>query len=258
MRTLINKSAPGLILILLCCLGCSKFSAHDEDSKFEVSVDEIPEDIRIPAKLWDEIEGVGVDAHGAPNGHEAPKEAEHKEASGGHGDGKEGAGGQGISAKKPILFSPLTIIITANNAGVLLHHEIRIAFPRGGGQIDLSKWVTGETGSFFVRFEWPEWAEAKDIKSYFVSRAKMRKLDGEVYGSGCNKYLDLTGGLSRENSKNGLKVNVTRARHSTVLGGHFIFSAQKDNQIFLTQVTFVDSSNTNLFCDKKAGAEKTL
>jgi hypothetical protein len=224
-----------LILAVFLFSACST-EKHENpethESVQEVNVDEIPSDIHVPVKMWDDIEG-GIVAFG--------EKAEVKK------DPKEAEDDLSIH-RSSILFSPVTVILKEHNNDVLSHNEIRIMLPRGGGKIDLSQYMGESPGSFFVRFEWPEWTEIKDVRSFYVSRARKRKLDGDVYGVGCNKYLELSSMISK--SPQGIKVNTTRDRHTTVLGGHFVFSVKKDSQTFLTQVTFTDSKNSQLFCEE--------
>lgn len=219
---------PGLVLILVLCTACQKL--HEEQAVSppvqEVHVDEIPEDIRVPVKMWEAIEAIPSDAL-------IPQEVADNDL---------------LTNRGTTLFSPLTVILKEHNPQVLDQPEIKIFLPSGGGQIDLATYLGREPGSFYVKFEWPEWTEVKEIYSFYVSRARKRKLDGVVYGVGCNKFVDISTKVNK-NNESGIKVNTTRERHTTVLGGHFVFSAKKDNQTFLTQVTFVDSDNKNLFCD---------
>ncbi|MNY61910.1 hypothetical protein D3C86_1986530 [compost metagenome] len=104
-------------------------------------------------------------------------------------------------------------------------------------------------GSFFVGFEYPEFVDAQDKKVLFVSQAKKRKIDDIVYGLGCNQFVDITSKFFEAMKREGLKVNTTRDRHLSVLGGHFLFSAQKNNTVYVSQVSFTDSNKTNLFCE---------
>jgi hypothetical protein len=220
-----------LVLALLLGFSCSHHDGEDAAGVKEVKIEDIPDDIKIPVKLWNEIERISNTSELTPKSAEDQKEEDN------------------TANRGSILFSTITVKLKENNPEVLESPEIKIDLPRGGGQIDLAKYMGSKPGSFFVQFEYPEWKEVPTIHSYYVSRAKKRKLDGEVYGVGCNKYLDITKKLAKNNAKEGIKVNTTRDRHATVLGGHFVFSAKKDTQTFLSQVTFVDSKNPQLFCE---------
>jgi len=167
-------------------------------------------DVKIPVKIWEEI--------------------------------------QGTKAGVNISFVPIEIRFQEKTPGVLVDPEFKIIFPRGGGEIDLFRFVKEKQGTFRVFFNLAPFKGSKNFHVYYVSRAKKRKLDGEVWGAGCRKYMDVTSALL----KGGIEVNTTRARHDSVLGGHFVIVA--DQQV--TQVTFRDSSQSHLFCDDKVAEKK--
>ncbi len=217
------------LILSLLLLACEKHPEKDHSNPIKIAVDEIPDDIRVPVQMWDDVE---TDQVGL-----GEKKIERPDDDSGMN-------------RNTILFSPVTVILKEHNSDVLEHSQIRIELPRGGGKIDLSKYMGDRPGSFFVQFEWPEWVEAGELRSFYVSRSRKRKLDGEIHGVGCNKYLEITSLIKKNNEKMGLKVNTTRDRHTTALAGHFIFSNKMGRQIFLTQVTFIDSKNAGLLCEE--------
>ncbi|MBX3039682.1 MAG: hypothetical protein KF789_03100 [Bdellovibrionaceae bacterium] len=223
------KSFFFLGLSILCFTGCS--GPFGEDSYKQIQIDDVPKEIRIPSALWNRIEG---------------KEESH--ASGGeHGGGAVETEGPETSGA---LFMPVNVILKEKSPGVLVDPLIRIVFPRGGGLIDLASYTTGKQGSFYVKFEWPEAEKAEDISIWYDSKARRRKLDDGFWGTGCGRFYEITQGLKREMASEGLKVNTTRERHLTVLGGHFVFAMKKPHQNFVAQVTFKDSRLPVLFCEE--------
>ncbi|MEZ0391875.1 MAG: hypothetical protein ACAH59_06650 [Pseudobdellovibrionaceae bacterium] len=150
-----------------------------------------------------------------------------------------------VSGKDNITFAPLAVRLVEKTSGVLIEPEIEIRLPRGGGEIDLSKFVKDTKGTFRVFFEIPELSDESKMQVFFISRARKRKLEGEVWGAGCNKYMDIKSFLLGEGKKKGIEVNTTRNRHLSVLGGTFFFSLDKQ----VTQVTFTDSQQSQLFCE---------
>lgn len=218
--------------VVLCALlagliSCKKNEHHEE--VYEVSIDEVPVDFKVPSKLWDFIEGknaVAVDPHHSP-----VKEAE------------------GFSNPSNINFTFVDVILTEKNSKVLVQPEIKIRFPRGGGEIDLSNYMGSRAGTFYVNFVLPEIAEGTNTKLFFVSKAKKRKVDNVVYGAGCNQFFDITSKFFSESTKLGIQANSTRDRHATLLGGRFVFFQDDGKQIMLTQVGFKDSQRKDLFCD---------
>lgn len=226
---------------LLPCLLAAVFAAatsacskHDEHAEIPVvEVQDIPKEVQIPSGVWDRIEGKV--SHGADEGHGESAGAADADA------GRESGG---------VLFMPVDVILTEKNPGVLKEPAVKIRLPRGGGRIDLNDYVASREGSFFVRFEWPEVEDPKGLKAWFVSKARKRRIGDELWGAGCRALFDVTKGLQKAMTAGGLKVNTTRNRHLTVLGGHFVFSNAKNGQTFAAQVTLMDSRRPELYCEE--------
>lgn len=172
-------------------------------------IEEAGRDIRVPSKIWIEI----------------------------FGDDK--------IKSDSISFSPMRVRFKEKNSGVLIEPEFVVELARGGGEIDLSRFVTNKQGTFSIFFDASDVKSAKNPHVFFVSKGRKRKIEGEVWGAGCKTFLNLTDFMMKQNEKTGIEVNTTRSRHLSVLMGHFIFAADKK----LTQVTFTDSSQPSLNCD---------
>lgn len=224
-------------LALLVCsfvlLGCDALKGPAAQENV-IQVEDIPRDIRMPTALWGLIEG-------SP----PPTAAEQEE-----GSQDADAELMGTSNRTETLFMPLDVILTQKNEGVMKSTErVRIRLPRGGGRVDLADYLTDQQGSFFVSFAWPEVPEGQAVEAWYVSKARARKLDGELWGAGCRKFFRIKDAVQKAWSGEGLKVNTTRFRHLSVLGGHFVFSSRQSRQVFVSQVTFTDSRATNLLCE---------
>lgn len=212
---------PWLALSFLLLASCHSETGYRNEHAKPEEVTEIPREIRVPLKIWDALAA-----------EEKGKKTE-----------KEG-GDAGY------VFSEVKVFMTEKNPGVLKEPSVVISLPRGGGEIDLAQYVGARTGSFYVGFEVPE-IEEKDMKKIlFISHSRKRKLDEQVYGSGCREFFDITKSFMKEMKGEGLKVNTTRKRHVSVLGGTFILESKKAGQNYLTQVTFTDSENKNLLCQE--------
>ena len=224
-----------LLLIVFSFVGCTK-AATTETKVTTVVIDEVPADIKIPAALWEAIEGKPLIKAGAAK-------VEKSE-----GEEKPEAGGE--KADVGALFMPVDVILKEKNSGVLKEPEFRIKLPRGGGTVDLSPFIGDVPGSFFVSFIWSEVEEEKFPDTWFVSTARRRKIGDEIWGAPCGQSFLITQKLAAEFKKNrGLKVNTTRNRHLTVLGGHFIFSTKKNGRQMLAQVTLRDPRFEALYCE---------
>lgn len=188
-------------------------AAAEAPAEFEhlkvFKVEEAGKDIRVPSKIWIEI----------------------------FGDDK--------IKSDSISFSPMRVRFKEKNPGVLIEPEFVVELARGGGEIDLSRFVTNKQGTFSVFFDATDVKSAKHPHVFFVSKGRKRKIEGEVWGAGCKTFLNMTDFMMKQNEKTGIEVNTTRSRHLSVLMGNFIFAADKK----LSQVTFTDSSQPSLNCD---------
>jgi hypothetical protein len=148
------------------------------------------------------------------------------------------------AGKESITFAPVRVRLVEKTPQVLIEPEILIHLSRGGGEIDLSRFVNDKQGTFSVFFEFEEIKDEFQMKAFFVSQAKKRKIDDEVWGAGCHKFMDVKNFLLKGGKTKGIEVNTTRNRHVSVLGGHFVFAMNHE----VTQVTFTDSKQPQLFC----------
>jgi hypothetical protein len=171
---------------------------------------ETPNDFKIPAELWKKID--------------------------------ETAG------KDTLTYVPIKVKLVEKNPDVLVDSEVNYQFPKGGGEIDLSQVIKDQQqGTFRVSFDLSGFENSENVQVFYVSKARKRRLQDELWGVGCNKYMDVTSFVKKKMTKDGLEVNTTKLRHLTVLGGHFIFVLK--NQI--TQVTFTDSTHPDYFCPEE-------
>lgn len=241
-RLLTLGLASGLCILMLGA--CSK---HEEETHSEIrtlKVEDLPADIRIPSKAYAELQFAAVDA-----GHEAAAGGgEHGGGGGGeHGGGAAAPGG--APGGSGIIFAEVNVILKEKNPGVVKGGEIKIKFPRGGGEVNLADYITETPGSFYVSFEYPDFLGSTQQKVIFVSKARKRRIDNQVFGAGCNQYFDITKSFAKAMLTDGIKVNTVRERYTSVLGGHFLFSAAKEGSQYMAQVTFRDSAHNHLFCE---------
>lgn len=223
-----RESYLGFIFVFASCvlISCSRHHT-DLDERQDIQLADSTDDIRVPASLWDLMEGKILPLEKKP---EVNFSAAEKSAG--------------------YIFVPVRVLLDEKNEGVLKKPHMNLIFARGGGTIDLAEFVTEQKGSYFVKFDLAEeLGHSKELKVYFVSGAKKRKIADEVVGAGCNTFFDISKKFDAQFVLQGFKVNTTRDRHISVLGGTFVFSVKKDNQIYISQVTFTDSSNKHLLCE---------
>ena len=220
------------VLVIVACKKDDHAELHEAQLKPSVKIREQGGDFSIPSVAWDLLL---VDSA------EVAKEKERVK--------KTADEGTDFTAST-FSYETVRVILEEKNQGVLKEKELRLDLPEGGGEIDLADWVTGQPGSFFVRFEIETDKEGvSDTKSLFYSRTRKRRVGNDFIGTGCQKILDLSKYLAKQSEKKGFTVNTTRNYHTTVLGGHFLFSWMKNGNRKVSRVTFIDSRNPALFCE---------
>ena len=234
----------GLVFFLFILTAHSNESsgehAHEEAiHKTLVEVTKSAKDFKIPTDLWDlMIDGEKVES-------KPPEESGHGKTEA----NQENKEGETKKEDSPIIvWMPLKISLSAQQEGIIKDKEIEISYGMGGGELDLKDFVVGDKGSFFIKFSPGETKDAGQLQVYFFSQSRKRKIDDEIFGSGCNVYFDISKKWANENSKKGIKVNVTESRHISVLGGHFIFVKKLDNKLYISQVKIYDSTKPEYFC----------
>lgn len=207
-----------MILKILCILllPLSSLLASEAPSDIPVTrVEDVPLDFPLPSKVWDQT---------------LPQDPNLK--------------------AKPIVYGSLFVRFREKNPGVLLEKETIFELPSGGGQLDLSQIVSGKKGSFYVSFDFPAASETLQTKVFFLSESRQRKVEGEIWGSGCRKILELTSTLAKRQFKNEIMVNTLRDRHVSILAGHFIFLSETESSWTVSQVSMMDSNRKDLICNE--------
>ncbi len=227
------------VFLFTVILGCSSQKENTDIEARVIKIDDLQKDFKIPTSLWKAL--ASEESHAAPV---APS----------GGGGEHGGGGAGASDKdsfskdSQIVFVPMKVHFIEKNEGVLKSKKLTIELPRGGGQIDMADWTTGESGTFYIKFEMSEPAKAEEMKVFFLSQARKRKIENEVLGMGCNKFVELGPSYEKAMKGLGLSVNTTRNRHLTVTGGRWFFVALEGGKTYISQVTLTDANQKDLFC----------
>lgn len=204
-----------LLLIGLIMSGC--FGDHEDSAEHaeKITMAEAASDLSVPAELWAKISPGPLKANTAA-------------------------------------FMPIKLILKEKTKGVLTSPVIEFEFPKGGGEVDIGKYINTQTrGTFYVKFDFDGFKSPETLKAFFLSQTRKQKLDQEVIGLGCKTFADLTENLIKLNGKDGMAMNTTDGRHTIALGGTFFFSYEEKKQTLVTQVTIKDSSRPTFFCPRE-------
>ena len=145
-------------------------------------------------------------------------------------------------------YVPLQVLFSEKTPSTLISPNVIFNLPKGGGQIDYQKLVSG-TGSFFMSFPKDQFKGIPDLAHlYFISLTPKLKIGEEEFGIGCGKWLDLRAQFSDLQKVDFLNLNTSDNRHILVTAGHYIFVFRHLNQVYLTQLTILDSKNKSFLC----------
>jgi hypothetical protein len=146
------------------------------------------------------------------------------------------------------VFLPLSVRFDEAQDGVLSKAHIVYNFPKGGGELDLKDLVTG-FGSFYLSFPEEQFDKKNELMHiYYVSQSPVKKLDGENFGLGCGRYIDLKKSFSKLQNEDFLKLNTSDLRYLYVTAGRYIFVFRQASQVYITQLTITDSRYKNELC----------
>lgn len=145
-------------------------------------------------------------------------------------------------------YIPLQVLFSEKTSGTLISPSVLLNLPKGGGHIDLQSIVQG-TGTFSISFPKQQFQNLPKLSHlYFVSVTPKSKIDGEEFGIGCGKWLDLNTQFTDLQKVDFLNLNTSGNRHLLVASGHYIFVFRQLNQVYLTQITIKDSKNSSVLC----------
>jgi hypothetical protein len=232
----------GGLIIGFLFLGCGHDGEHESELEEVELLNVLPDDFLTPETVWNLI--LNESEKPAQQETKPAAEKEHNE----HSDVPNVANTQSLDLYS-IVFSAVEVVLQEKNPGILKSPQMKVSFPRGGGQLDLKQYLTGRTGTFFVKFVPVSLQGSTSEEVLFWSRAKKRRIDGEIHGSGCNRVLKMGPQWKKNQSERGIEVNTHRERFLSVLGGRYFFVSRKDKEIFLSQIFITHSDHKDLFCD---------
>jgi hypothetical protein len=156
---------------------------------------------------------------------------------------------QKIGEKGPIRRHMLNLSVQlTQERPIALHEAVQIDTPTGGGVIDLSDFLTPLRGSFRLKLiaKTDKDHVAENLRVVFISGAKHRVVDGQDFGAGCSKYMEVTSYLNKSSS--GLTLYTADQRYLSVIGGTFVLFSFSPEGISVGSVTFGDSRFPEVLC----------
>lgn len=222
-----------LVLSFLLLAACAEQELSDQ--KFETfRIPQEMNDFLVPAKLWD---------HLMVTDPEAPEPLESRTLT---------AEEQSLY-RKTLILSSVVLELTEKNRGVLLHPRIRIELRNGGGTVDFAKYLGEKTGTFYLKIIVDGFDQAPNQAAMYLSQGKMRRVDGQVIGTGCKSYFRITDSFRKDMAGKGIPLNTTRDLHVSATAGYFFMGWLADGQINVTHVRFIDSRRPDLICPALVG-----
>lgn len=132
-----------------------------------------------------------------------------------------------------------------------LNEEVRINTPIGGGVIDLADFVTPLRGAFQMhiipRVDQNE--GVSDLRVFYISQAKERSVDGDEFGAGCGKMMEVTSFFNKKMNAAGFELYTTGQRYVSVIGGVFVLAGFAKDALQVGSVSFMDSRFPELLCE---------
>lgn len=131
-----------------------------------------------------------------------------------------------------------------------LHEDARVVTPLGGGVVELSDLITPVRGAFAMKIvaTRESGGEPENMKVFFVSRSKNRSINGEQFGAGCNKWMDITGFFKKAMAREGFQLYTADQRYLSVIGGTFVIVGYSKEAIEVGSITFTDSRYSEVLC----------
>lgn len=234
-----------LFLLSVALVACEKEPEKGEKkiepSGFEtVNLTRQTADVMLPTELWDRMESIYHSTHTTGFGSAGQKSetgtAEKKE---------------GISTKIeiPTQYMALKAYLSEKDVDVLGGKNYELLFGLGGGELDLKEFVKKGKKQFTFSLVIDEAYSSKDnLKVYFLGNSKAAKLGATEWGSGCQKYMDITNYFTKTLSQKGILVSAADLRYLRVLAGSFFFVLNKNNSLYLAQLKVTDSRYKNIYC----------
>jgi len=132
---------------------------------------------------------------------------------------------------------------------VALHENSRVVTPLGGGVVDLSDYVTPLKGEFNLKInaKKEDGSEPSGLRVFYVSNGRARTVDGDGFGAGCNKYMEITSFFHRK--AKGFELYTAGQRYLSVMAGTFVAVVFEREALYVGSLTFTDSRYPDEMCE---------
>lgn len=144
---------------------------------------------------------------------------------------------------------PLKVYLYEKTAGVLQNRNYTLDYNAGGGDLDLSEFVsTNKRGTFYLAMS-AQYEGDAEFEVYYLSNAKTRKVGDDTVGSGCGSYYKITSSYENAMGSKGYAVNTTDRRHvSALAGSYFLVYKRPSGRVALSYLEITDSKHKDLLC----------
>ncbi len=191
------------------------------------------QDVTLPSRLWEELEAV----YRPPIFEKASSEENDSKA----------------KLEIPKDFFSFHIYLKEKSAGILTNRNgYDLSFGAGGGTLDMQEFVQQKRGSFYFGFR-PELEVEKDdvFKVFYLSNSRLNNIEGQLHGSGCDKYLDISDYFRNKMTGEGILLSASEGRHVSLMAGTYFFATSLKGKLYLSQLTIKDSRFKKLHCTFK-------
>jgi hypothetical protein len=226
------------VLAFLVLGSCHSKSFFEKPIYSSQNMSRSSSEIELPSSLWDQIEKVYTSslATREMKKDEGEKKSEKSESQ------------DEPHLQIPTEFTTLKVFLVEKTHGVLGDRNFELTFGEGGGDLDLQDFVSDINGTFYMGMRFGQELADSPLHVFFLSNSRQRKLSGEIYGSGCGHYFDITSFFNRSMKGSGFEVNTTNQRAVSALAGTFFLSAVISGKLYLSQLTVRDSRYRALQC----------
>lgn len=149
----------------------------------------------------------------------------------------------------PKRFFSFRLKVVEESRGSIGGENFEIQFPKGGGVLDFADLPLADAGLISLHWEFPdEMSQDKKMRVFYLSNARTRSVEGQKYGAGCKSFFDITDFFFKENGREGIRLNLAKGRHVTVMAGTYVFAQPVNDALLLAQLIIKDDRYRPFHC----------